>query len=319
MPADIDVLASVIEQSGLRGRVYCRSVGRAPWGLDFDEGPEQGALFHLVVSGACWLLHGTKRTQLVAGDVVLVPRARPHALADDPRSPRIGLRAWLEGPGGRAGGDAPRPLGSARGAETEVLCGVYANAPGVVRHPVLDLLPDWLHVRARGGRTSAELEGTVASLRAESARGSTGGARGSTLIVSRLLDILFVQLVRAWAEAEPLRAGWIGALEDPVLARALAAMHEAPAHPWDVASLARRCGSSRATLARKFAARVGAPPLAYLTQLRLDLAARRLVTSQEGLAAVAAAVGYTSEFAFSRAFRRAFGQAPGAFRDANVG
>lgn len=107
-------------------------------------------------------------------------------------------------------------------------------------------------------------------------------------------------------------------LEDPVLARALSAMHEEPAHPWDVASLARRCGSSRATLARKFATRVGSPPLAYLTQLRLDLAARRLATSQEGLAAVAAAVGYTSEFAFSRAFRRAFGQAPGAFRDASA-
>jgi AraC-like DNA-binding protein len=312
MRIDIDVLASVIEQSGLRGRVYCRTLGRAPWGLDFDGGTDGGGLFHLVVSGACWLLHDGKRTQLVAGDVVLVPRGRRHALADDPRSPRIRLGDWLGGLGGEVVGDAKRALGSANGAETEVLCGVYAHAPRVLRQPVLDLLPDWLHVPARGGRASAELEATVSSLRAESGM----GARGSALIVSRLLDILFVQIVRAWADANPDRAGWIGALQDPVLAQALAAMHGAPAHDWDVASLARRCGSSRATLARKFTAQVGQPPLAYLTQLRLDLAARRLATSRDGLASVAASVGYSSEFAFSRAFRRAFGKPPAAFRDA---
>jgi AraC-like DNA-binding protein len=311
MRVDIDVLASVIEQSGLRGRVYCRSLGRAPWGLDFGGDAGDGGLFHLILSGACWFLHGGKRTQLVAGDIVLVPRGRRHALADDPRSPRRELAAWLAGSVGAAG-DVPRRLGSARGAETEVLCGIYAQPSRALRQPVLDLLPDWLHVRARNGRASAELESTVASLRAESAM----GARGSSLIVSRLLDILFVQIVRAWADANPGRAGWIGALEDPVLARALAALHDAPAHAWDVATLARRCGSSRSTLARKFTAQVGQSPLAYLTQLRLDLAARRLATSRDGLAAVAASVGYSSEFAFSRAFRRAFGTPPAGFRDA---
>jgi AraC-like DNA-binding protein len=311
MRIDIDVLASVIEQGGLRGRVYCRSLARAPWGLDFDGGADGGGLFHLVLSGVCWLLHGGKRTQLVAGDVVLVPRGRRHALADDPRSPRVGLDEWLRGASGAALGDATRTLGSQRGAESEVLCGVYDHAPRVLRQPVFDLLPDWLHLRAHGGRASAELEATVSALRAESAI----SARGSSLIVSRLLDILFVQIVRAWANANPARAGWIGALADPVLAEALAAMHGAPAHDWDVASLARRCGSSRATLARKFKAQVGQPPLAYLTQLRLDLAARRLATSRDGLAAVAASVGYSSEFAFSRAFRRAFGKPPAAFRD----
>lgn len=306
------MLASVIEQSGLRGRVYCRSLGRAPWGLDFDGGADDGSLFHLVVSGSCWLLHGSKRTQLAAGDVILIPRARRHALADDPRSQRMRLADWLASQGGEMRDDATRRLGSESGTEAEVLCGVYAHSPGAIRQPVLDLLPDWLHVRARGGRANAELEATVSSLRAESAM----GARGSTLIVSRLLDILFVQIVRAWAEMAPARAGWIGALQDPALAKALAAMHSAPAHNWDVASLARWCGSSRATLARKFTAQVGQAPLAYLTQLRLQLAAHRLATSRDGLATVAASVGYSSEFAFSRAFRRAFGKPPAAFRDA---
>lgn len=312
MSVDVDVLARVIEQSGLRGRVYCRSLARAPWGLEFHGDAEGGALFHLVLSGTCWFLQGKKRTQLVAGDVVLVPRNRRHALADDPRSPRVRLLEWLAGPGGKGSGDATRALGSARGLETEVLCGVYLQGQRVLRHPILDLLPDCLHVRARGGRASPELEATVASLRAESSL----GARGSSLIVSRLLDILFVQIVRAWAEEDPAGAGWIGALSDPQLALALAALHGAPADDWDVESLAARCGASRATLARRFTARVGQSPMAYLTQLRLDLAARRLATSRDGVAAVAASVGYSSEFAFSRAFRRAYGKPPAAFRDA---
>ena len=311
MMTDIDVLASVIEQSGLRGRIYCRSVGRAPWGLDFD-GEDDGALFHLVLGGACWFVHRGERRQLVAGDVVLLPRGGRHALVDHPRSPRVALGAWLRQVARDIGAGKSPKLGSSTGAETEVLCGVYAPAAAQFRQPVLELLPDVLHLRARGSRPSVELGATVSSLEAESAM----GARGSTLIVSRLLDILFVQIVRAWADASSTHAGWIGALRDPVLARALAAMHAAPATPWDVASLAQRCGSSRATLARKFRAQVGQPPLAYLTQLRLDRAAHRLATSGEGLAAVAASVGYASEFAFSRAFKRAFGKPPTAFREA---
>jgi AraC-like DNA-binding protein len=310
----IDLLATVLERTGLRGRVYCRSTGRAPWGLDFDG--NDGALFHLIVSGTCWLLRGARRTQLVAGDVVLVPRGAPHALVDHPRSKRIRLVDWLKAPPGASSdetiGHAPMRLGSASGDETEVLCGVYEFTTGSARHPVLRLLPDWLHVRSHGGHASSDLEGTIASLRGESER----GARGSTLVVSRLLDVLFVQIVRAWAEAEPPgKAGWIGALEDPILAQALAAMHAEPARAWTVETLARASGASRATLARRFVAEVGEPPLAYLTRIRLEEAARRLTTSPDALAEVAASVGYTSEFAFSRAFRRELGVAPGRYRE----
>src|SRR5690606_4987644 len=159
----------------------------------------------------CWLLRGRQRVQLAAGDIVLLPRGQRHALADDPRSPRLRLEEWLNGPGSEAAGEAWRPLGSRSGAATEVLCGVYVHAPRALRQPIFDLLPDVLHVRARGGRASAELEATVSSLRAESAR----GVRGSALIVSRLLDILFVQIIRAWADEDPASAGWIGALRDP--------------------------------------------------------------------------------------------------------
>ena len=191
------------------------------------------------------------------------------------------------------------------------MCGVYQlDGPGA-QHPVLGLLPAVLHLSAAHTRARPELDATLASLVREHERGE----RGSTVIVARLLDVLLVQLVRAWADDQPTGgAGWIGALADPALSRALSAMHGDLARPWDVASLARAAATSRATLGRRFVAIVGEPPLAYLHGARMQDAARRLRGSEAGLAAIAAAVGYRSEFAFNRAFRRQFQVPPGEFR-----
>lgn len=139
--------------------------------------------------------------------------------------------------------------------------------------------------------------------------------RGSAIIVSRLLDIMFVQVVRTWADDAPAeRAGWIGALTDATLGRTLEAMHGDLRRAWTVPALARIAGTSRATLGRRFVAEVGEPPLAYLARARMQEASRLLRGSDDGLAAIAARVGYDSEFAFSRAFRRAFGAPPGEHR-----
>jgi transcriptional regulator GlxA family with amidase domain len=192
-----------------------------------------------------------------------------------------------------------------------VLCGVYQlDAPGA-QHPVLGLLPPVLHVPATRTRANPELDATLASLAREYSRGE----RGSTVIVARLLDVLLIQVVRVWADDQPAGgAGWIGALGDPVLSRALSAMHGDLPRAWDVAALARAAATSRATLGRRFGAAVGEPPLAYLQRVRMHEAARRLRGSDAGLAAIAAAIGYHSEFAFNRAFRRRFGVPPGEFR-----
>jgi len=297
----VDVLGEVLEQLALRGTVFCETAARAPWGIRFNRRAE--AFFHIVTAGTCWLFAGGRRLRLVAGDVVLLPRGTGHALVDAPTSKRVGLDEWLAS-------RSKRPLGG-DGAETRVLCGVYASTVVGVEHPVLRLLPEVLHVPASLAQGHADLGATLAAL----AREAASGARGSSLVVARLLEVLFVHLVRVWADGEGAgNAGWIGALADPTLTRALALLHGAVAREWTVEELARAAGTSRATLARRFVAEVGEPPHAYLGRLRMQEATRRLVTSDEPLAAIASAVGYASEFAFNRAFRRSVGVPPGAYR-----
>jgi AraC-like DNA-binding protein len=298
-----DVLGQVLEETRLRGRAYCQTSARPPWGLEFER--TQQAVFHLVTRGTCWLFVGRTRQQLSAGDLVLVSPETTHALADHARSRRVPLRDWLAA---RKPGESR--IGGTEGAETRVLCGVYEfdRATG---HPILRLLPKTLYLPARSTRDRTDLSVTVAAL----AREYESGGRGASLVVSRLLEVLFVQAVRAWADEQPPGgAGWIGALRDPTLARTLALLHEDLARPWDVAALARVAGTSRATLGRRFSTEVGEPPLAYLTRARMLRAARSLESTDEGLAAIAREVGYTSEFAFSRAFRREFGVPPGEYR-----
>jgi AraC-like DNA-binding protein len=302
MIEDSDVLTAVLERSGLRGRVYCRTEAHAPWGLSL--GAQPGAVFHAVAAGACWLTHAGERVQLAAGDLLLFPRGATHTLSDAPRSRAVALEDWLASirKGGR------RTLGARQGDATSVLCGVYEFDVPTGAHPVLELLPERVHLRPSAQR--ADLAGTLASLHGEHERGPLG----SGLVIARLLDVMFVQIVRAWAETEPRRAGWIGALREPALARALLAIHRDPGRAYSVEELAKLGGTSRATLARRFAEQIGEPPLSYLTRVRLDEAARRLTQTEASLAAIAQAVGYTSEFAFNKAFRRQYGEPPGRYR-----
>jgi AraC-like DNA-binding protein len=300
---DNDLLATVLERTGLRGHVYCSTEARAPWGLSLREQP--GAVFHAISSGTCWLTHGRERVQLATGDVVLFAHGGAHTVSDVPKSPKLDLEAWLAR-GRRAGRQV---LGSARGPASEVLCGVYEFEVAAQAHPVLQLLPPLLHLRPSAQRK--DLAGTLASLQGELARGPLGSA----LVMARLLDIMFVQIVRAWVETSPEQSGWIGALTEPVLARALTAMHHELERDWSVETLARASGTSRATLARRFGEQIGEAPLAYLTRLRLEEAARKLARGEDNLSAIAQAVGYSSEFAFNRAFRRMFGEPPGRYRE----
>jgi AraC-like DNA-binding protein/uncharacterized protein YjlB len=302
-----DLLGHVLEGSRLRGQVFCQSVARAPWALRFPARAQ--AAFHLVTAGTVLLLVDGHSHALGQGDLVLLPRGASHVLADRARTRPIDLMDWLS----RARGSAPLTLGGAIGPETRVLCGMYQLEGLGAHHPVLRVLPSWLVLPATRTRADPDLAATLTALAREHDR----NASGSSVIVSRLLEVLFVQIVRAWAADQPIGgAGWIGALDDALLARALAAMHADLARAWDVPGLARAAATSRATLARRFVATVGEPPLAYLTRARMHEAARRLRISDAGLGEIAAAVGYQSEFAFNRAFRRAFDMPPGAYRRA---
>jgi AraC-like DNA-binding protein len=301
-----DLLSNIIESTRMRGRVFCQTSAYAPWGVRFPTGAQ--ANFHLVTAGTAELIVGNARTTLAQGDLVLLPRGDGHVLADHPRSARIDLATWLDGL--RGSHDRAR-IGGGMGPESRVLCGVYEYDGLGAQHPVLRLLPNVLHVSGPQRRAHRELSETLDAL----VREHDVHGRGSSIIVSRLLDIMFVQIVRTWAETVPAeRAGWIGALTDASLGRTLEAMHADLRRAWTVNALARIAGTSRATLGRRFVAEVGEPPLAYLARARMQEASRLLRGSDDGLAAIAGRVGYESEFAFNRAFRRAFGEPPGEYR-----
>jgi AraC-like DNA-binding protein len=296
-----DLLGQMLERSRLRGGLYCRTVARAPWGLRFPARPESA--LHLVMAGTCLLFQGTERVVLGPGDVVLLPHGAGHALADSARTPRQPLADWLAGWRG-----GPRRIGG-NGLEAVVLCGFFASDTPVA-HPVLRLLPGRVHLRGADEAARA-LGPTVSLIDREYERGE----RGASVILSRLLDVLLVQILRAWADDQrPGEAGWLGAVRDPILARALGLMHAEPGRDWTVAELARRAGTSRPTLTRRFASEVRQSPHAYLTQLRMQEAAHLLRETDGSLGAIAERVGYRSEFAFNRAFHREMGAPPGAYR-----
>ncbi|ONI87431.1 hypothetical protein ALI144C_08515 [Actinosynnema sp. ALI-1.44] len=285
----MDILSDVIAVTRTGQPVSYKHTWRAPWRQQFDEVPG-AAGFHVILQGTCWLARpGRPALELRQGDVLLLSRAQRHTLTDHP-------------PGGE-----PQPTGS----QTVSLCGAYELDPARA-HPLLLTLPDTIHLPARLG---IDLRLAVDLLSAE----LTDPGLGSAALVPALLESLFVYILRTWFDTDDSTAGWTAALRDPVVADALHAMHEHPAHPWTVAKLAAEAGLSRAPFARRFTAAVGQPPLTYLTWWRLTVASRLLRETSQPLAVIAGEVGYLSEFALGAAFKRQFGMPPGKYRRALVG
>jgi AraC-like DNA-binding protein len=264
-----------------------------------------------VLQGSCWLT--PERGDPVAlgvGDVVfLPPHAGGHALTGDRPASLTGLPpASLTGP------DTDRD--DAADAATVLLCGAYL-LDGARAHPILAALPAVIHLPARVGRLP-ELRAAVDLLGAE----LDDPRQGTDAVVGALLDMLLLYILRAWCDGhagDESAAGWIRALGDPAISAALRAVHEEPGRAWTVDALAGRGGLSRAAFARRFTALIGRPPLAYLTWWRMTIAARILRESDAPLSSVAARTGYTSEFAFSKAFKREYGATPGRYRRAGRG
>ena len=302
-----DVLAAVMDAVRLRSGVFCRSELKAPWGLSLRASPF--AHFHVIERGGCWLrLRGLEPVALAGGDLVVVPHGSGHTLSD---SPKTKPRPLADMPGRRSGERGCLVMrGGGDGPETQLVCGSFRfDRPDA--HPLVALLPPLLHIRPDGGEATEWLQATLRFL----ARETREPRPGSETIVSRLTDVIFVQALRAWLETAPVgQGGWLGALRDAQVASALVAVHRMPERDWTTASLAAVAGMSRSRFAARFTALVGEPPLAYLTGWRLQSAAGLLRDRQTGLAEVAARVGYESEAAFSKAFRRRFGLPPGAYR-----
>jgi AraC-like DNA-binding protein len=305
----MDVLTDLLQRSRAHGAAFSRSTVHGRWGVEFPY--SGGIAIHAIIDGEmyAWTDDPARAQRVSGGDIVLVRADRPNHLAHAPGAPCV---TWseLQAAAEPLGGSTRRIAVGApdSGPAAVFCCGAY-RFEGDLCAPLLGALPPLL--RLRPAATSA-LRVTIDLLVAE----LSGDGPGQQALLDRLLDVAFVQALREhFLTAESDTApGWLRALADPALTGVLGAIHDDPAHPWTVAELAATAALSRAAFARRFADVVGTPPLQYVTDWRMALAKERLRDSPDGLAAIATAVGYTSEFAFAAAFKRTTGTSPGRWR-----
>jgi AraC family transcriptional regulator, alkane utilization regulator len=309
----VDPLSDVLRTLRLAGSMLFQAEFHAPWRVStpascdlapmLDIGARQVVLFHVVVEGRCEVeIEGASRG-LEAGDVVIFPHATPHVMgagvgADDtPIGAILPPPPWDEPPAVRVG---------SRGEATRILCG-FLHCDDLGFNPLLAQLPSLLVLEGR-----ATGEDTLLAVLLRQTLTESGSLRpGSRCMSDRLAELMLVEALRGVVtDAGDAQAGWLAAAQDPVVSRALASIHAAPSRPWTMQSLAREAGTSRSVLAERFRALLGAPPMQYLTRWRLALGAQRLRETDETVASIAASVGYGSEAAFSRAFKRWMGTTP---------
>jgi AraC-like DNA-binding protein len=310
----MDVLSNVLQVTNLATRLLGARQLAAPWAIRIDAQPH--AVVHIVRSGACWLLRdGAEAIRLANGDIVLLAHGDKHVLSSE-REPRdTQAHRDAVAPAQDAGvpgrGDSRNDLA----AQTFVQSANYEFwREG--SHPVLALLPAVIHLRGAEAEDDGELQLLLRLLTREASAHAAGG----DLVSPRLIESLFIYMLRAWLQRQPEgAAGWLGALRDPQIGKALALIHENPQAQWTVERLAHAVAMSRAAFAKRFTEYVGEPPLTYITRWRMDLASKLLRESREPVARIAVKVGYLSETAFAKAFRRRRKVAPGAYRHERLG
>jgi AraC-like DNA-binding protein len=306
-PAESDVLSEVLAQVRLSARVFCKWDVGAPWG--FEVPGARDVAFHFVEKGVVRVrVEGLPEwATLREGEFGLVLRRTPHAIADAPGTALTPIDEII--PNGGQRHRVPVVKWGGGGAPSVLFCGVF-EPENEIAHALIAAMPPFVHVSAETARAIPWFRETLAFIADEVA----SNRPGNEPVLGRLSDVLFVQVLRAWLASEPRGVGWLNALRDGQISQAIGKIHGAPQRQWTIASLARAVGMSRSAFSARFAELVGAPPMAYLTKVRMQLAANRLATSSEGLAQVAGKVGYGSMVAFHRAFKREMGIAPGAYR-----
>jgi AraC-like DNA-binding protein len=302
-----DVLADIIGSIHLHSTLYCRAKMGAPWG--FGVSRREVASFHLVTAGTCWLtVEGIdKPVLLTEGDLVILPHGHAHTMTDHPETPVTRLEDLVS----MQPKDKDGIFSSGgRGAVMTLVCGGL-QLEDHMTNPLFSILPAFLHVRSQDGQSIPWLQAIVQLVKTE----ANGNQPAAQSVIMHLSEILFIQAVRAYiSTVGDGNVGWLGALKDPQIGQALALIQRQPGESWTVESLASRVSLSRSAFSAKFKQLVGEPPMQYLTRVRLTKAAALLRTHSPTLVEVAMSVGYDSEVAFSKAFKRYFGMAPGAYR-----
>jgi AraC-like DNA-binding protein len=313
----MDALSATLRVVQLVGAIFINARFTAPWCYQspsadsaaplLEPGAERVVIFHLITEGECYAeLDGMAPLQLIAGDVVLFPQGHAHRMGSAPGlSPATAARLDV------MLSRRPRQLVyGGGGAGTRVICGYLACDARLAR-VLLAGLPPLLKVNLRGSNAGVWLEASLRYALAEAQSPRAGGAG----VLAKLAEVLFIEVLRLYmSEQSDSRRGWLAGVADRIVGTVLNSIHKDPARAWTLEELARIAGTSRSVLAERFQHLVGSSPIQYLTQWRMLLASNLLSRSSAPMAQIAEAVGYQTDTAFSRAFRREFGSPPAAWR-----
>jgi AraC-like DNA-binding protein len=319
-----DALSDVLRSIRLNGAAFFDVTVRAPWVLAAPPSSEcapyvmPGAKhvieYHVMTAGYCYAgLLNEEPVRLEAGDILIFPQGDGHIFSSEP-----GLTAEPNMDIYRPPDDIQLPMpivaGSGDGEEARIVCGFlgYDASPP---HPLMEALPRMIHSRAATREAGSWLDYFVPVAVAECGNKRPGGES----VLGRMSELMFVEVIRQYIETLPqTEHGWLAGLRDRSVGRALNLIHGSPAHDWTLEKMAGTVGLSRSSLAERFNCFVGVPPMQYLTNWRMQLAAGLLRDGAESIAEIACQVGYESEAAFSRAFKRSLGVAPAAWRKARL-
>lgn len=307
IPGFADPLGETLHTLRLKGSLYCRSELRAPWGVDMPAF-EGHMMFHVVTSGHCWLEVDSEEPKLLQqGSLTLVPHGNGHCIRSSQTAvakplfdipvEQISDRYEIM----RYGGD---------GDLTQLTCGVV-SFDHVAGRQLVAQLPKILQIDTWGDEEGSWLQSTMRFIAREARELRPGGET----VITHLADVLIIQAIRIWIDSAPeANKGWLAALRDKHVGKALATIHREPEKSWTVGSLAREIGMSRSGFSARFTNLVGESVKRYLTQWRMQLARAQLAETSVSLAVLAERLGYQSEAAFCRAFKRVFGVSPGSVR-----
>jgi AraC family transcriptional regulator, alkane utilization regulator len=314
----MDALSEVLRAIGLKGAIVLEADLGAPWGVamgtasslakGFLAEPETPMVFHVVLQGSALLAAGDETpVPLRHGDAVLLPSGAAHRLLDAAPTPAVPLASLVKAP---LAGHLVPGIHQGSGTRTRIVTGVASVDRGL-EDPLLASLPALVRADLRGSGTLSQLDDALGFALSESDAPRPGGHAS----LARLAELVVIEILRRRVESSlPGATGWLAALNDRHVGRALALLHARPGENWTVEKLARQVGLSRSALAEHFTALVGEPPFAYLTAWRLTLAAQALATTPKTIQAIAKEAGYESAGAFSHAFKRAFGRPPTRWR-----
>jgi AraC-like DNA-binding protein len=313
----MDALLDLLHAMHLTGGVFLDAEFTAPWCVSSRVGPEDCRAFlpdpahvvayHYVMEGRLVMeVIGQPAVAVGAGEIILLPRNDPHRLGSSLDVPAVSADDLILP---AADGGLARIIYGGGGERTRVMCGFLgSDRPNP---PVASVLPPALTLAVSHGASGAWIESSLKF----AAQELMTGQPGSTTVLAKLAELLFIEAVRQHVASLPDdESGWLVGVRDPIVGRALALLHNRQAYRWTTEELAHEAGASRSAFADRFTSLMGEPPMRYLARRRLQFAADRLRESQESVAGIAFDAGYESEAAFSRAFKREFGKPPAAWR-----